>query len=162
MPACLDMSVESFNLSEGLAGVAEHFRALATSKEIRLAAQAPGKVVVHSDRARTVQILAALLDNALGHTPSGGDVTATAKLRARWAEVTVTVTGPGIDPEHYPTYLIAFTESRPAGPARAGVRALASQTPATVPAPSKETSGPRTPKTAEPYSGSPCPKGGAK
>ncbi len=132
----------------------------ATSKELRLEAQAPGKVLVHGDRARTAQILAVLLDNALGHTPSGGDVAATAKPRTRWSEVTVTVTGPSIDPEHYPTYLIAFTESRPAEPARAGVRASASQSPATLPAPSKETSGPRTPKTAEPYSGSPCPPKG--
>ncbi len=98
----LDMSVEPFNLSEVLAEVVERFRALAASKEIRLEAQVPGKLLVHGDRARTGQILAALLDNALRHTPSGGDVVATAKPWVRWAEVTVTDTGPGIAPEHLP------------------------------------------------------------
>ena len=98
----LDMYEEPFNLSDVLAEVAERFRALAASKEIRLETRAPGKLLVHGDRARTGQILAALVDNAVRHTPSGGAVVIAAEPQARWAEVTVTDTGPGIAPEHLP------------------------------------------------------------
>jgi signal transduction histidine kinase len=122
----LDMSVESFNISEVLVEVAERFRALSASKGIRLEAQAPGKLLVHGDRARTGQILAALLDNALRHTPSGGDVVAIAKPRARWAEVAVTDTGPGIAPEHLPHifdrfYRVPIGRTRESGGAGLGL-----------------------------------------
>jgi len=52
------------------------------------------------DRARLLQVFRIVLDNALRHTPTGGEVAIQAPQSGRSAMITVTDTGPGIDPQH--------------------------------------------------------------
>ncbi len=52
------------------------------------------------DPDRIGQVLTNLLDNALRHTPEGGTVRITCRLRRPWVEFVVTDTGDGIAPEH--------------------------------------------------------------
>ena len=59
-----------------------------------------GKVRVDADRMG--QVLGNLLDNALRHTPVGGDVTLTCRRIAGWVEYRVIDTGDGVAPEHLP------------------------------------------------------------
>lgn len=89
-----------FDLAAVLAETAERFGARGASEEIRLEARAPEKITARGDPEKTAEILAALLDNALRHTPPGGGVTLSGGVKDGLAEAVVSDTGPGIPPEH--------------------------------------------------------------
>lgn len=59
-----------------------------------------GKVRVDGDRMG--QVLGNLLDNALRHTPAGGNVTLTCRRIEGWVEYRVSDTGDGVAAEHLP------------------------------------------------------------
>lgn len=98
----LGVSDEPFNLGEVLTEIADRFGALATARGVSLDLEVSSKVPASGDRERTSQILVALLDNALRHTPSGGRITIEGRLSDGWAEALVCDTGSGIAPEHLP------------------------------------------------------------
>src|SRR3712207_4491543 len=98
----LDVARKPFDLSNLIREEAERFKVRATREEIRLEVRVPDELLANGDPARTGQILAALLDNALRFTPSGGRVEVAARGQNDRVEATVTDTGPGIPPEHLP------------------------------------------------------------
>jgi signal transduction histidine kinase len=98
----LDMARKPFDLSNLLMEEAERFKLRATRKGVQLEVLAPDELLASGDPARTGQILAALLDNALRFTPPGGSVEVTARKQDGRVEATVTDTGPGVPPEHLP------------------------------------------------------------
>jgi signal transduction histidine kinase len=59
-------------------------------------------VWARANLARLRQVLRALVDNALKHTPAGGRVALEAAARGQWAVVRVADTGEGIAAEHLP------------------------------------------------------------
>lgn len=67
---------------------------------LRLEARTPATVVVDADRIG--QVLGNLLDNALRHTPPGGQVTVVCRRLEHWVEYAVCDTGEGMAPEHLP------------------------------------------------------------
>ena len=101
-------SRKPFDITVILAETAERFGARAASEEIHLEVQAPDKVPAVGDPEKTAEILAALLDNALRHTPPGGGVTLTGAVKDGLAEALVRDTGPGIPPEHLPRIFERF------------------------------------------------------
>jgi len=96
----LEVAKKPFDLVSVLTGEAERFGPRAAGKDVRLEVEAPGELPVVGDAKRTEQLLAVLLDNAVRFTPPGGSIAVRGRLRDRWAEVSVTDTGPGIAPEH--------------------------------------------------------------
>jgi signal transduction histidine kinase len=98
----LDVARKPFDLSNLIRDEAERFKVRATREGVRLEVLVPDELLASGDPARTGQILAALLDNALRFTPSGGSVEVIAREQDGRVEVTVTDTGPGISPEHLP------------------------------------------------------------
>jgi signal transduction histidine kinase len=73
------------------------------------------EVAVKGDRDRLLQVAANLLDNALKFTPQGGRVVlAVAAAGGPWAALTVTDTGPGIDPVDLPFIFDRFYRSQAA------------------------------------------------
>jgi len=96
----LDVAKKPFDLVSVLAEEAERFGARAAGKDVRLEVEALGELPAFGDAKRTGQVLAVLLDNAVRLTPSGGYTAVRGRLRDRWAEASVTDTGPGIAPEH--------------------------------------------------------------
>jgi signal transduction histidine kinase len=96
----LAVAREPFNLAEVLAETADRFAARAGVAGNRLEVQTAGKLPVRGDRERTRQILAALLDNALRHTPPGGTVAVAGRRDGDRVLATVEDPGPGIPPEH--------------------------------------------------------------
>lgn len=98
----LSISREPFNLASVLAETSERFTARAAAEDKRLEVRHSGKLPARGDAARTGQILAALLDNALRFTPPGGLVIVDGRTRDKRIEATVTDTGPGIPAEHLP------------------------------------------------------------
>ncbi len=96
----LDVARKPFDLTNLIEEETERFRVRATREGVRLEVWAPDELLATGDPARTGQILAALLDNALRFTPSGGSVEVRASRQDGTVEATVTDTGPGIPPEH--------------------------------------------------------------
>jgi signal transduction histidine kinase len=98
----LEVARKPFDLCNLLKEETERFKVRATREGVRLEVRAPDELLASGDPARTGQILAALLDNALRFTPSGGSVEVTAREQDGRVEATVRDTGSGISPEHLP------------------------------------------------------------
>jgi signal transduction histidine kinase len=62
----------------------------------------PALPELHVDPERIEQVLGNLLDNALRHTPTGGNVTVQVSAEPHAVRLTVTDTGDGIPPKHLP------------------------------------------------------------
>ncbi len=87
------------------------FSSQAEEKSVRLAVEAcEDSPRADVDQDRVDQVLGNLLDNALRHTPPGGEMVVRLQPDARRGEVRVTVrdTGPGIPEEHLPNVFERF------------------------------------------------------
>ncbi len=86
------------------------FSSRAEEKDVRLVVEAEDSPQADVDPDRVVQVLGNLLDNALRHTPPGGEVVVRLEFGAQRDEVRVTVrdTGPGIPEEHLPNIFERF------------------------------------------------------
>jgi signal transduction histidine kinase len=104
----LDVARKPFDLSNLLREETERFKMRATREGVRLEVRVPDELLASGDPARTGQILAALLDNALRFTPSGGSVEVTAREQDGRVEATVSDTGPGVPSEHLPRIFERF------------------------------------------------------
>jgi PAS domain S-box-containing protein len=77
------------------------FETKAKTKKIDLIASLPGELPeVFLDSNRITQVLTNLISNALKFTPEKGKITVKAQVKGKFLEVSVTDTGPGIDPEN--------------------------------------------------------------
>ncbi|MEO7941920.1 MAG: ATP-binding protein [Marmoricola sp.] len=79
-----------------------------TSKGVRLTEDVATDVQVNVDPERMAQILGNLLDNALRHTPPGGEVGLTTRALGKEVAFVVTDTGEGIAAEHLPYLFYRF------------------------------------------------------
>ncbi len=104
----LSVADKPFDLGAVIAETVGRFRARADAGEIFLEARVPGELGARGDAERTRQILAALLDNALRHTPPGGRVTVAGGQEGQRVQASVSDTGPGIAPEHLPRIFDRF------------------------------------------------------
>lgn len=75
---------------------ADAFAAKASSGGLRIVVEAPRPATARGDRDRVRQVLAALVDNALRHSPSGGSVRIRVAPGAVRVSVTVEDDGPGL------------------------------------------------------------------
>jgi signal transduction histidine kinase len=95
----LSVSREPFDLALVLSETSERFAARAVAEGKDLQVNHAGKLPARGDAERTGQLLAALLDNALRFTPTGGAITVGSRSVDKRVEASVTDTGPGIAPE---------------------------------------------------------------
>ncbi|CAN5746303.1 hypothetical protein BH18ACT11_BH18ACT11_25670 [soil metagenome] len=95
----VSVSREPFDLAPVLSETSERFAARAVAEGKDLQVNHSGKLPARGDAERTGQILAALLDNALRFTPTGGTITVESRSIDKRVEASVTDTGPGIAPE---------------------------------------------------------------
>jgi signal transduction histidine kinase len=93
---------ESIPVAGLFAEVADLFADVAEEKGVALRAEDAGTLAVRADRARAVQALANLVDNAVKYTPAGGEVVLAARGDGASVAVTVSDTGIGIPPEDLP------------------------------------------------------------
>jgi signal transduction histidine kinase len=103
----LTLRREPVSVAELLAGLQRQVGRVAEAQQVVLeVGPAAGTLVGDPDRVR--QVLLALLDNALQHTPAGGSLRVQAAAQGRWIEVKVSDTGSGIAPEHLPSVFERF------------------------------------------------------
>ncbi|WP_119069486.1 sensor histidine kinase [Rubrobacter indicoceani] len=98
----LDLKREVFDLSQTILKVAERFRSRAEAGGVALETPGEDRLLALGDDARTEQVLAVLVDNALTYTPPGGTVSVLARRTGAEAEATVRDAGAGIAEDHLP------------------------------------------------------------
>jgi signal transduction histidine kinase len=92
--------LERFFLTDLVQDVFQKFELTAEARSISLTPLfAPSVPGVFADLGLIERVLTNLLDNALRHTPVGGDVRVALALQGRYVEVTVSDSGPGIAPQ---------------------------------------------------------------
>ncbi|HYK07231.1 MAG TPA: ATP-binding protein, partial [Gaiellaceae bacterium] len=91
---------EPVDLGEVARVVRAEFSALAERRRHVVEAVVQGRPVARGDELRVLQVVRALLDNAITHTPEGTNVTLRAWADREHALLEVEDDGPGIAPEH--------------------------------------------------------------
>jgi signal transduction histidine kinase len=102
----------------GATATAFEARAGAVGQQVRI--EAPGGLAVTGDVDRLRQVLAALTDNALRHTPSGGEIRLRAHEVRGMIRFEVEDTGPGVAPQDLDHVFDRFYEADPARDRAAG------------------------------------------
>ena len=91
---------EPVDLGEVARVVSAEFSALAERRKHDVETVVQGSPVARADEQRVLQVVRALLDNAITHTPEGTRVTLRAWADREHASLEVSDDGPGIAPEH--------------------------------------------------------------
>jgi len=92
--------LERFSLIDLLQDIFQKFELAAEARHVELKASfLPNLPTVCADLGLIERVLTNLVDNALRHTPSGGEIELDLKPQGALVEVTVSDTGPGIAPE---------------------------------------------------------------
>lgn len=92
--------IERFSLTDLVQDIFQKFELSAQAKAVTLTPDFAEKVPgVHGDLGLIERVLTNLLDNALRHTPRGGEVTIALAPQGSWVDVTVSDSGPGIASE---------------------------------------------------------------
>jgi signal transduction histidine kinase len=117
----LTLSPVPVNVGEWVERVASGFRAVAAERGVALYLKiADNLPEITIDPGRMSQVLGNVLDNALRHTPEGGQVAIRAARTGDDITVTVTDTGPGAPPEHLPHLFERFWRGDPSRSRRTG------------------------------------------
>ena len=75
---------------------------LAEARQVRLAGEVAGPLLVEGDQTRLTQLIVNLVENAIKYTAAGGQVSVTVERQASRAVIRVADTGIGIPAEHLP------------------------------------------------------------
>jgi two-component system sensor histidine kinase CiaH len=105
----LELMTAPLDVADIASEVVRRTTPLAQSKGVQLTlrAESPGSTV-DADPDRLQQVLLILIDNAIKHTPPGGDVTVRVQRHGQSSQVIVADTGSGIAPEHLPRIFDRF------------------------------------------------------
>ncbi|WP_433785184.1 sensor histidine kinase [Pseudomonas frederiksbergensis] len=92
--------LERFSLTDLVQDIFQKFELSAEARQIELKATfAPNVAVACADLGLIERVLTNLFDNALRHTPQGGEIELSLRPQGAFIEVTVSDTGPGIAPQ---------------------------------------------------------------
>jgi PAS domain S-box-containing protein len=112
----LQLHRETIDLREAVEVAVEAARAQAAEANLELQVQLPAQAMpVVADRARLVQVVGNLLNNAIKYTPSQGHVSITGALEASEAVVRVSDDGIGIAADMLPKMFELFVQAQPSG-----------------------------------------------
>ncbi len=118
------LSLEPVALADVVEEAVAQLRPLADERAVQLQSTTT-PLWAHANLSRVRQVIRALADNALKHTPPGGSVTLALAREGAWAQLVVRDTGEGIPPEQLPRVFDRFYRADPArhraeGPSSSG------------------------------------------
>jgi two-component system sensor histidine kinase ResE len=122
------LSLASVDLTALLADVVDRMQPPAQEKGVRLSAQVGALPALVADGDRLAQVFTNLIDNAIKHTPAGGEVRVAAEAQAEFISVSVEDSGTGIpvaDLERIFERFYQVDRSRRSGPERGAGLGLA-------------------------------------
>ncbi len=90
-------------------------------RDVTLRRDFTGDETLTADPAWAAEAIGNILKNCMEHTPPGGAVTVSARENAVYTQLTVTDTGPGIDPEDLPHIFERFYRGKNADAQSAGI-----------------------------------------
>jgi len=96
----LELAVGAVELGSISTDVVRRMTPLAFERQVSLNLAGAQRLAVEADPDRIEQVLIILLDNAIKHTPTGGEVAVSAQKHGNEAVITVHDTGEGIPPQH--------------------------------------------------------------
>lgn len=112
---------ELFSVSELVQDIAQKFALVAQRKSIKLHIEIDaGPLSVEGDIGMIERVIGNLVDNAIRHTPEGGDIYLVAHARARGIEVRIDDTGQGIPEEQLAGLLVRGSPIRRMATQRGG------------------------------------------
>ena len=118
----LSVRTKAVDMVEVVEEVVTDVRWEADEERVHLAVRVPAELpAVKADRDRIMQVMSNLIGNALKFTPTGGQVTVAASEAPGGVSVTVSDTGPGIEPELERHLFDRFSKGHAAGPRGAGL-----------------------------------------
>jgi len=94
------MDMKVFPLHTALLEAVNPFKPLAESKQIKLEASLDAEIMLYGDENRLKQVVIILVDNALKHTPGGGQIGVRLRDVNNLIQISVWDTGEGVEPEH--------------------------------------------------------------
>lgn len=115
----------TLEVADVLDDVVGGFEASARLSDITLGVEVdPPDQTVHADRERLHQVLAALIDNALRHTPEGGSIDLSARPDGDLVRLAVRDDGPGVSVEDLPHLFERFYRADPSRQRDSGTSGL--------------------------------------
>ncbi len=121
----MPLDLVEVDATEALRAVAQAFAPSAELAGVDLGVNLPaGPLRIRADRERLRQMLGALLDNALRHTPGGGSVTLEGEQRDRAVCLAVRDSGPGIADQDLPHLFERFYRADPSRGRASGTSGL--------------------------------------
>ena len=108
----VQLNVAVFDVRDAIERAADSARALIAEREHEFVVTLPEQpVIVQADAARLEQVFSNLLSNAAKYTDSGGRITLSLAVDQAFANITVSDTGRGIDPEAISTIFNLFARA---------------------------------------------------
>jgi signal transduction histidine kinase len=108
----VQLNVAVFDVRDAIVRAADSARALIAEREHEFVVTLPEQpVIVQADAARLEQVFSNLLSNAAKYTDSGGRITLSLAVDQAFANITVSDTGRGIDPEAISTIFNLFARA---------------------------------------------------
>ena len=120
----LPLERQRVELAEAASATVDAFEAKATTESISLSAAIEAGCVVEADPGRLAQILAALTDNAVRHTPAGGAVRIVGRREGAIVRIAVEDSGGGIPDEDLPRVFDRLYQADPSRDRRTGTSGL--------------------------------------
>ncbi len=120
----LDLRRAPVDVPALLRNIAEKFTPQAQNAGVSISVDSPALPVITGDGDRLAQVFSNLVDNALKHTPAGGNISLRARVadppsgtgNGTWIQVDVADTGAGIAPEALPHIFERFYQADPSRP----------------------------------------------